>query len=201
MKNKRSPENMQIIAGKYARRKLESPTGDNVRPPLTRFRKALFDTLMPFLPRGPFLDLFGGSGSFAIEALSRGAPEATVVELNHRTAQLIQSNAKNIGVEEPIEVLKGNALDWLPKLAERGESYAVISAAPPYHQGLEPKILDLMDELLRDYEILQPDGIFYLQYPKKDVFDLDREYMDLWKSKSYGKTTFSYFFLKEDEEA
>ena len=188
---------MQIISGKYARQKITSPAGSNVRPPLARYRKGLFDTLMPFLPRGPYLDFFGGTGSFAIEALSRGAPSATVVELNPRTLKEIQSNLDRIGVEEPVRLLRGDAFKWMPKLAEESESFGVIALAPPYQVGLEQRSLDAILPFVSS--LLQEDGILFLQYPNREVIRFPKSELSLWKTKRYGTSSFSYFF-KEDTE-
>jgi 16S rRNA (guanine966-N2)-methyltransferase len=151
---------------------------------------------MPYLPRGPFLDLFGGTGALVIEALSRGAPEATVVELDRRTAKLINTNISDLGVEEPVELLVGDACDWLPRLAEQGRQYAIISVTPPYYEDLEERMLDLLDQ---HPTILQPDGVMYVQYPTQQEMDLERKAFELWKTKKYGNTILSYFWLDEDK--
>lgn len=188
---------MRIIAGKYARRKLESPTWSGVRPLLSRLRQPLFDTLTPFLSRGPFLDLFGGTGAFAIEAVSRGAPEVTVVELDPRTAKLIQKNADSMNVEEPIELLVGDSLKWLPKLAEQGRQYAVISVTPPYYLDLEEAVMEILNQYP---SLLQPNGIIFAQYPSEQVLPVDWSSFEHWRTKKYGNTTFSYWFSTEEVE-
>ena len=184
---------MRIISGKYKGRSLDSPTEDTVRPPLTRFRGAIFDTLMPFLSRGAYLDFFGGSGSFSFEALSRGALRATVVELNPKTASLIQRNADKLKIKEPLTLLRGDSLKWLPKLAKKGENFAVIAVAPPYHQDLENAMLALLDEF---HSLLQDDGIIFLQHPTNEKIKLEWDHLDHWKTRKYGYTSISYFFLK-----
>lgn len=187
---------MRIIAGKYARRKLQSPKWQGVRPLLSRLRQPLFDTLMPFLTRGPFLDLYGGTGAFSLEALSRGAPEATLIELDPRSAKLIGQNAKTLDVAEPFEILQGDALAWIPKLAARDKQYAVIAAAPPYYEGLEDATLDLLDEYK---QLLQPDGLMFVQYPSEAPPKLARGYYEEWKTRKYGNTTFTYYMHPEED--
>lgn len=189
---------MQIIAGKYKGKRLHSPTEETVRPPLTRFRRALFDTLMPFLGLGPYLDLFGGSGSFVLEALSRGAPEATATELNPKTARLIRKNAESIGVTEPLEVLEGDALVWLPRLASQQRQFAVIGVAPPYREGLEERVLTTFDPFT--HTLLDPQGILFVQHPSDQEINAERDNLQLWKTRRYGYTSFTYFFPKEHLE-
>ncbi len=189
---------MQIIAGKYAGRKLSSPGGTNVRPPLTRLRRAVFDTLMPFLPRGAYLDLFGGTGSFAFEALSRGASNATVVELNPRTAKEIEANFRVLKADEPLRLCRGNALKWLPKLAAEGQSFAVIGVAPPYWVDLEEKTMAILGPLAES--LVQEDGIVFLQHPSKTVVPHDVPGLEYWKTRKYGNTTVTYYLRPQPPE-
>lgn len=182
---------MQVIAGKYAGRKLASPGGSNVRPPLSRLRRAVFDTLMPFLPRGAYLDLFGGTGSFAFEALSRGATSATVVELNSRTAREIESNFQLLRADEPFRLCRGNALNWLPKFAEEGNKFAVIGVAPPYWEDLEEQTMAVLSPIAD--KILEEDGIVFLQHPSKTPVPHDVPGLEYWKTRKYGNTTVTYY--------
>jgi len=182
---------LQIISGKYARRKLLTPKGREItRPPLSRFTKAVFDTLRPFLERGPYLDAFGGTGSFAIEALSRGAPEATILEMDRKTSIMIQKNIDKIGVEEPVNIYCVDTFSFLPKLAEKEKTFGIIGLAPPYHQGFEAKILLLADH---HASLLQEDGLVFLQHPRKEKIPEKLAHLHFWKARHYGKTTFSYF--------
>ena len=182
---------MQIIAGKYARHHLLTPKGKDVtRPPLSRFRKAVFDTLMPFIPRGAYLDAFGGTGSFALEAISRGATQATIIEIDADAAKMIQQNIDHLRITEPIELLRGDALQIIPALRQEAR-YAIIGLAPPYNRGLERESLLLLD---RCAHLLQEDGVLFVQHPKKEPLPIDDlRNLTFWKERHYGITTFSYF--------
>lgn len=187
---------MRVISGKYARRAIESPEWAGVRPLLSRLRRAVFDTLMPYLPHGPFLDLFGGTGAFTLEALSRGAPSATTVELDPRTAKLIQSNLAHANVQEPVDLRHGDAVKVLQDLVNEGKRYNVIAIAPPYREGLENKILDILDA---NPQLLLPDGIAFVQYPTDDKSIItERNRLELWREKNYGQTIFTYYLPPED---
>lgn len=186
---------MRIIAGKYARRAIESPAWAGVRPLLSRLRRSLFDTLNPYLLDGTFLDLYGGTGAFTIEALSRGAASATVVELDPRTADLIKRNVKEIGVKEPVDIVRGNALEKIPLLAKQGKEFTVIAMAPPYHLDLENQTLDQLDLVP---ELLAPDGIAFVQYPRGEDVKLERENLEIWRTRHYGNTSFTYYVRREE---
>lgn len=189
---------MRVISGKYARRAISSPEWAGVRPLLSRLRKALFDTLQPYLPHGSFLDLFGGTGAFTLEALSRGAPHATIVDMDQRTVQLIRSNLSHAKIDEPVNIIHGNAVNVLADLIRKHQEYHVIAIAPPYCQGLENQILDLLDA---SPQILSPDGIAFVQYPEHDhSIQLDRNNLELWRTRTYGQTCFSYFVRRTEVE-
>lgn len=182
---------MRVISGKYARRAIASPAWTGVRPLLSRLRKALFDTLHPFLPYGPFLDLFGGTGAFTLEALSRGAPGATIIDQDPRTVRLIRENLDHAHVSEPVEVKQGDAVHWLQEFARLHRQFQVIAIAPPYYQGLENQILDILDA---SPDLLAPEGIAFVQYPTHDeTIALSRKNLTLWRTRHYGQTLFSYF--------
>lgn len=124
---------MRIIAGDWRGRALEAPPGMETRPTADRARETLFSMLASRL--GSFedlrvADLFAGSGALGLEALSRGAAEATFVERDTKAAAVIRSNAAKLGGAERVRVLSGSALA-LPK----AQPFDLIFADPPYSPG------------------------------------------------------------------
>ena len=85
---------MRIIAGKYASRKLETLKGQNTRPTLDKVKEAVFSSLGGFFDGGMVLDLYGGSGAIAFEALSRGMDHACIVDKSRAAIEIIRKNAK-----------------------------------------------------------------------------------------------------------
>jgi 16S rRNA (guanine966-N2)-methyltransferase len=129
---------MRIIAGKWRGRQLEAPPGLVTRPTADRVRETLFSMLISRL--GSFeglrvADLFAGSGALGFEALSRGAAQATFVELNSGAAAAIRRNEENLGAV--IQVVVGSALS-LP----RSDSFDLILADPPYAVGAGTSVLE-----------------------------------------------------------
>jgi 16S rRNA (guanine966-N2)-methyltransferase len=123
---------MRIIAGRWRGRKLEAPPGLGTRPSADRTRETLFSMLVSRI--GSFddlmvADLFAGSGALALEALSRGAARATLVETDAAARQIIQRNALALGAE--VSLLAGSAL----KLPAAVRPFDVIFADPPYAAG------------------------------------------------------------------
>ena len=124
---------MRIIAGAWRGRAIEAPPGAGTRPTADRVRETLFSMLASRL--GSFeelrvADLFAGSGALGLEALSRGAANATFVETAAAAVALIRRNAEKLGADERARVIAGSALT-LPQ----SEPFDLIFADPPYAPG------------------------------------------------------------------
>jgi 16S rRNA (guanine966-N2)-methyltransferase len=124
---------VRIIAGEWRGRIIEAPPGQATRPTADRVRETLFSMLASRL--GSFedlrvADLFAGSGTLGLEALSRGAASATFVEKDSKAAAIIKRNADRLGAAQRTRVLGSSALA-LPRF----EPFDLILADPPYAEG------------------------------------------------------------------
>jgi 16S rRNA (guanine966-N2)-methyltransferase len=126
-----------VIAGSYGGRRLHAPRGRATRPTSERVREALFASLGE-LGGEVVLDLFAGTGALAIEALSRGAARAVLVERDARALAALRANLTALGIgEDTAEVRRGEALRALRTARERSETYDLIFVDPPYsHAGV-----------------------------------------------------------------
>lgn len=120
----------RIIAGELGGRRLALPDDPRVRPTADRVREAWMSILGPRLSGSSVLDLFAGSGALGFEALSRGAAQATMVDLNPAAVSAIRENARALGVEERVTVRRGDAMRFIRKLP--GHAFDVALADPPY---------------------------------------------------------------------
>lgn len=128
---------MRVVAGHLGGRRIATVQGDATRPTTDRVREALFAILGP-LDGDRVLDLFAGSGALAIEALSRGAAHATLVENDGWAAQVIASNLETLGLTaEQAELLTMPAERALRAARERGDAYDLVFLDPPYRQAPE----------------------------------------------------------------
>jgi 16S rRNA (guanine966-N2)-methyltransferase len=128
---------MRVIAGTYGGRRLRAPRGRATRPTAERVREALFAALGEL--RGEVvLDLFAGTGALAIEALSRGAARAVLVERDQRALEALRANLAELHLgPEVAEVRRGDALRALRTARERAETYDLLFVDPPYsHAGV-----------------------------------------------------------------
>lgn len=97
-----------------------------------RLREAIFNLIGPTVQGSHALDLFAGTGALGLEAVSRGADRATLIEQHHPTAKLIRQNAASLDVTDRVEVVPGNAFVWLRRgLAPVGRRWTVF-CSPPY---------------------------------------------------------------------
>ncbi|WCB93720.1 Ribosomal RNA small subunit methyltransferase D [Baekduia alba] len=138
---------MRVVAGALGGRRFQAPAGKDTRPTSDRVREALFSALGP-IDDARVLDLFAGSGALAIEALSRGAAHAVLVDDDARAAATIRDNLTTLDLgSDRAKVRRRDALRALRDAREAGESYDLVFLDPPYRlaTGLGP---DLADSLL-----------------------------------------------------
>jgi 16S rRNA (guanine(966)-N(2))-methyltransferase RsmD len=125
----------RIIAGTARGRRLAAPRGQGTRPTGEKVRAAVMNLLGQFFDGGDVLDLYAGTGAFALEALSRGAARAVCVEADRAAAEVIRKNAAACGFEERVEVREGRVEAVVPRLP--AGAFALLFVDPPYAEGPE----------------------------------------------------------------
>lgn len=125
---------MQILAGKYKGRRLQSTTSPNVRPTARRLRESLFELLGLRIENARFLDLCSGSGAVGIEALSRGAGHVTFVDRSAKMCNFVRANLELCGVPtEQADVVENEADQFLRRAELEKDAYwDVVFFDPPY---------------------------------------------------------------------
>ncbi|MEI2701022.1 MAG: 16S rRNA (guanine(966)-N(2))-methyltransferase RsmD [Baekduia sp.] len=139
---------MRVIAGTLGGRRFEAPRGQGTRPTPERVREALFSSLGD-LSGSSVLDLYAGSGALSIEALSRGAETALLVERDRRAAAVIRDNITALGLAGRATLREGDALAVVAAI-EPGRTFDVVLIDPPYDQAarLAPKLDEALPPLL-----------------------------------------------------
>ncbi len=123
---------MRVIAGIARGRKLISTKGTKTRPPLDRIKESLFSILGSEIENERVLDLFAGSGSLGIEALSRGASSVTFVENSIDAIRAIKRNLENTGFVEESNISKKKVLDFIKDYAGKEQPFDLIFLDPPF---------------------------------------------------------------------
>ena len=130
---------MRITGGEFGGRGLSVPRTGALRPTQDRVREALFNILAPEMSGADFLDLFAGTGSVGLEALSRGAGRATFVESDRRHLAVLRENVAAVAAGGRAEVVASDAYRWLGNYS--GPGFSIAFADPPYALGAVPKVL------------------------------------------------------------
>lgn len=125
---------MRIVGGEASGRPIKAPPGSLTRPTGERVREALFSIVQRRVEGARILDLYGGSGALSLEALSRGATCAVVVEPAASARRVIADNAARLGMTARIRILKRTAERAVADL--RGEAFDLVFCDPPWRQGL-----------------------------------------------------------------
>jgi 16S rRNA (guanine966-N2)-methyltransferase len=181
-----APVSMRVIAGSAGGIRLQSPSHD-FRPTMDRVREAVFSSLGDRVIGAAVLDLFAGSGAFGIEALSRGARSADMVDSHRQAINAIRNNLARTRVTGKV-----HQIDVFKFLAQASGPYDLIFADPPYVKT--PDAPDLLQVLLREvrlHELLESDGLLVLER-NADAPPLDPGRWHILRQKHYGGTGIIY---------
>ena len=178
---------MRVIAGEAKGRNLFSIPGSGTRPIADRVKAALFDTLGARVIDCAFLDLFAGTGSVGIEALSRGAAHAVLVERSHKAIATIHRNLHHTGLRDRAWVERADVFRFL---RETDETFDIVYVAPPQYKGLWAKTVRLIDERPA---ILTADGLVIAQIHPKEYEELPLTTLALTDQRRYGSTVLCFY--------
>lgn len=175
---------MRIIAGSLRRRALKTPKGHLTRPSTDRTRESIFNLVSNLISFDDIqvLDLFAGTGSLGLEAISRGANLAYFVELNGKVMKVCKENATALGVDEACVFYQTEVARFLR--TAKGLNFDVVFADPPYKLDGIPRLPEQV------FPLLKPDGLFILEHDQDHSFEEDSR---LIRTKSYGRTVVSIF--------
>ncbi len=178
---------MRIIGGTAKGRKLLSVPGSTTRPILDRVKAPLFDILRPNLPEMEILDLFAGSGSVGIEALSQGAKHCTFLDLTSKATDTIKENLQTCDLRGKAEVRTTDAFAYLRK-AKR--SFDLIYVAPPQYENLW---VEAMHHIAERPHLVESRGLVVVQIDPKEYEVLSLREFDLEQERKYGNTMLLFF--------
>lgn len=165
---------MRVITGSARGRRLETLSGDEVRPTTDKVKEAVFSAIQFDIEGRSFLDLFAGSGQMGIEALSRGAKFACFLDLRKDAAAVIRRNLSSVGFEDRAEVRCADSIMFLRTTDIR---FDLVFVDPPYNKGLSQKALELLPSVMNPTGTIICEAAFDEELPEKTGdFCLDRTY-------------------------
>ena len=175
---------MRIITGRAKGIKLETLSGDNTRPTSERAKEAVFSMLQFDLEGREVLDLFAGSGQMGLEAVSRGAASATLVEKAKDAAAVIAKNIEKTRLSESCLLQCSDVFDFIRKYRGR-KKYDIIFIDPPYAlRAVAPTLKALLDA-----DMLKETSIIVAESGEEDIFDNSpdlKEKFEILKCTKYG---------------
>lgn len=179
---------MRITGGEFGGINLKVPKSDAIRPTQDRVREAVFSMLQSEIPGCDFLDLFAGTGSAGLEALSRGATSATFVERDARHIACLNENIAKVlksARAQAATVVRADAYRYIASYA--GAGFSVVFADPPYALGEERGYAGVL-ETLASREVLRRGGIFVAEMTAAQASEEAPKDWQLIKDRTYGKT-------------
>ena len=184
---------MHIIAGKHRKRKLSSPKGSHVRPTSNAMRESVFNITQHLVVGAKFLDLFSGSGAMALEAISRGAEKAVLVEKHRNSIQCIKANIRLLQENSCVSVMGMDVMQALQKLVDSGQTFDLVFCDPPYgikRNGEKEK--SYAEEILLFFDsnaLLSEHGILFFETEQGAVLNEDvLETLILKKQRPFGSS-------------
>lgn len=180
---------MHIIGGEKKGHKLFGPGPEEIRPIQHLVRKALFDMARQLIEDSRFLDLFAGTGSVGLEALSRGASKCTFVDVSSTATNLIAKNLDKLGYTGKSNLEQGEVAATLQKFDDRARRFDVCFLGPPYGSGLAEKTLDLLDKM----EVVRPGGVVIAEVFHKNSLSDEMAHLTEIDSREYGQTKLVFY--------
>ena len=179
---------IKIIAGKNKGFVLKTKDGLTTRPTLNRVKENIFNIIKDLVPDSNFLDLFSGSGGIALEAISRGAKRAVLVEKDKTAFNIVLTNIQKTKTSDHVKAFN---LDYERFLKTSKEKFDIIYVDPPYDLDVYEKTLNLIGK----YDLLLDQGIIIVESKNDKIIPLENDYFLCYRNITYGNT--KIWFYKE----
>lgn len=179
---------LRVIAGSARGKRLKPVPGETTRPIMDRVKEALFSIIGPYIVGATMLDLYAGTGSVGIEALSRGAASVTFNDLNRRAIATIEENLRITKLEERARITAMDAMILLSNAPDVAVDYIYI--APPQYKNLWRLTLETLDK----YPAwLHEDSIVVVQIDPSESQSLTLKHLTEYDRRRYGNTLLLFY--------
>ena len=180
---------MRVISGKAKGRRLVAPKGGAIRPTADRIKESLFNILPRDFSGMKILELFAGTGNISIEALSRGAESALLVDASERSARIIRENLRRLELTDRAQMWVMPVRRALNAVGRQGQKFDVIFLDPPYDQKLVGRSL----ELITSVDPVYPTGVVVAEHSVRETLKSSYRFLSLNDQRRYGDTLLSFF--------
>lgn len=182
---------MRVISGSARGRRLNAPQDHRIRPTSDRIKEALFSIIISLcgdISGFRVLDIFCGTGSLGIEALSRGAASAVFVDNHRNSISLVRANLESTGLASKGEVIVAEASASLERIAVMGLKFDLVLADPPYNKGMPLTLLTGLISL----DLLAEGGVVVIETSSHEGLQ-EMDGFTLFNRRVYGDTALSFY--------
>ncbi|MDP4182543.1 MAG: 16S rRNA (guanine(966)-N(2))-methyltransferase RsmD [Bacillota bacterium] len=180
---------LRVISGDARGHKLKTIKGNTTRPTSDRVKENLFNIIAGYITKAQVLDLFAGTGSLGIEALSRGASSAVFVDFSRECASIIKDNLVHTKFLEKSEIINNEVKFAIQKLFDSGKKFDIIFMDPPYNKNFVEETLNY----LSNSDIMLDDGIIVAEHDIEDIMIEQIGNLKIFRSQKYGDTVLSFY--------
>ncbi len=182
---------MRVISGERRGLNLYTLEGDNTRPTLDRVKETMFNVINFEIHNKNCLDVFSGSGNLSIEAISRGANIAYLIENDKEAFEIIKKNVEKAKFESKTKLINRDYLVALKNISNENIKFDFVFLDPPYNGDFYEKTLDSLIE----NDILDEDAIIVVEHLK--TMNISHEKYYTWKEKSFSKNMVTFLKLND----
>lgn len=169
---------MRVITGTARGKRLAMLSGEAVRPTPDRIKEAVFSVIQFDIEGRRMLDLFTGSGQMGIEALSRGAAQAVMVDASRDSIRVAEQNLRSTGLLEKAKLIHGDGESYIASCREK---FDIAFLDPPYRKGILQRVLPLVEEHMN------PGGSLFCEHPSDEELPETVGRFSKMKEYRYGK--------------
>lgn len=185
---------MRIIAGSKKGKKILPPDGMQTRPTLDRVKENIFNIIQNRIEDSVVIDVFTGTGSLGLEAVSRGAKKCYLVDQHQTTFQNLKKNVESLEFQDRCICLNTDSYKALKDLGKKKEVFDLIFIDPPYAKDMIPPAIDIVYE----ESLLKKDGLIVTKIDTSEEKYQGNENICLIDYRKYGNTTVCFYAHKGD---
>jgi 16S rRNA (guanine966-N2)-methyltransferase len=178
---------MRIISGKYKGQQLTSFKADHIRPTTDRVKESQFNILQNHLENARVLDLFSGTGSLGLEAISRGASFVFFVDKNKKSIEILEKNIEKLKIEEPFQILQKDIFSFLKSYS--GEPFDLIFIDPPFTEKMAHDVMAAIDQS----QVFAPHTIITIESGRREKVEEYYTNLKRYDVREFGDKFLSFF--------
>lgn len=177
---------MRIISGRFKGHRLVSFQADHIRPTTDRVKESLFNKWGAYVEEACVLDLFCGTGSLGLEALSRGAKKVDFVDSSEKSLRILKKNLEKLKVSEGYQMHKCEALSFLKRSPQ---AYDLILIDPPFTKSMADRVLSAVSQS----SVLKEATLVAIESGTKEFIQDDYGPLKIYDRKEFGDKTLSLY--------